>query len=184
MKAKPSNHRGEVVLELGPRDEALMATAFDSKPSSFSVKRILVPIDFSDCARKALQYAIPLAREHDASITAIYVIPPIYGVGEYGGIEYMPLESEARAYGEQRLAAMVLDEVDGTVTVNTLVRSGSPAGQIIRVAQDLPADLIVISTHGRTGLKHALVGSVAEHLVRGAPCPVLVVREKEHEFLV
>lgn len=64
-----------------------------------------------------------------------------------------------------------------------LVRSGSPAFEIIEVAKFLPADVIVISTHGRTGLKHMLLGSVTERVVSRAPCPVLVVREREREFI-
>jgi nucleotide-binding universal stress UspA family protein len=60
---------------------------------------------------------------------------------------------------------------------------GSPTLEIVEMARSLPADLIVISTHGRTGLKHVVLGSVAEHVVRRAPCPVLVVREEEHEIL-
>jgi nucleotide-binding universal stress UspA family protein len=104
-------------------------------------------------------------------------------VGEYGGFNYAALEAEMRASGDKQLAALAADEVRGEVPADTLIRSGSPAAEIIAVAQTLPADLIVISTHGRTGLKHVVVGSVTEHVVRHAPCPVLVVRESEHEFL-
>ena len=184
MKAKPSKHPGEVVLQLNRGDETLMERASDGrKRSPFRLNNILVPIDFSDCAKKALEYAIPFAREHDGTVTAVYVVPPVYGVGEYGGVDFTGLEAEARAYSEKRLNALLAQEVAGKVPAETLVRSGPPALEIIEVARNLPADLIIISTHGRTGLKHALLGSVAEHVVRAAPCPVLVVREKEHEFI-
>jgi nucleotide-binding universal stress UspA family protein len=184
MKAKPTNHPGEVVLELNRRDEALLAAAGgEVTPSPFRLKRILVPIDFSDCSKKALQYALPLAKQHRAAITLLYVVPPSYAVGEYGGIDYTSLEAEARAGADKALAALVVDEIRGEVPADTVVRSGSTAFEIIEAARRLPADMIVVSTHGRTGLKHVLLGSVAENIVRHAPCPVLVVREREHEFL-
>jgi universal stress protein A len=74
-------------------------------------------------------------------------------------------------------------EVDGNISADTLVLSGPPAARITEAARDIRADIIVIATHGRTGSKHALMGSVAEQVVRTASRPVLVVREKEHEFL-
>ena len=77
MKAKPTTKPGGVVLELNRRDEPLM-TAASTTASPFRMKRILVPIDFSDCAKKALQYAIPLAKEHQAALTLLYVVPPSY----------------------------------------------------------------------------------------------------------
>ena len=182
MKAKPSKKPGEVFLELGRDDEPLM-TAASSAASPFCMKRILVPIDFSDCAKKALQYAIPLAKEHKAALTLLYVVPPPYPVGEYSGIDYAQLQADMRMRGNMELSKLVTDEVRGAVPADTLVRVGSPATEITEAAESLDADAIVISTHGRTGLKHVLIGSVAENVVRRAPCPVLVVREREHEFL-
>jgi len=184
MKAKPTKHPGEVVLELSRNDEPLMAAASRSPAvSPFRLKRILVPIDFSDCAKKALQYAIPLAKEHEAALTLLYVVPTNYASGEYGGIDYASLEADMRASGDKQLSALAVDEVRGEVSADTLIRTGSAAAEIINVARSLPADLIVVSTHGRTGLKHVFLGSVTEHVIRHAPCPVLVVREREHEFL-
>ena len=184
MKARCSRNPGEVTLELNRRDEPLMdaATRMAVK-SPFTLKRILVPIDFSDCSKKALQYALPLAKEHEAALTLLYVVPPAYGASEYGGVDYAQLEASMREGGEKELAKLAVDEVCGEVTADTLVRVGSPAVNILEVARSLPADLIVISTHGRTGLKHVLLGSVAEHVVQRASCPVFVVREREHEIL-
>jgi universal stress protein A len=181
MKAKPTRTPGEVVLELNRRDEPFMAAA-NAVTSRFRMKRILVPIDFSDCSRKALQYAIPLAQEHNAALTLLYVVPPPYAAGEYVGIDYAQLQAEMRVSGDKGLSKLA-NELDGLVSAEKLVRVGSPASEIIEAAKDLDADVIVISTHGRTGLKHVLLGSVVEHVVRRAPCPVLVVREREHEFL-
>lgn len=182
MKAKHAKHPGEVILELSQRDEPLMDAASNPvKRSAFCLKRILVPIDFSDCSKKALAYAVPFAREYKAAITLLHVIPINYSVGEYGGGQY--IETEMRESSEKELAKLVVDDVAENVETETAVRVGSPTTQIVEVAKSIPADIIVISTHGHTGLKHVFLGSVAEHVVRCAPCPVLVVREKEHEFV-
>jgi len=182
MKARPAHIPGEITLELNRRDVPLLdaATRAAVKPA-LKLKRILVPIDFSECSKKALQYALPLASEHEAALTLLYVVPPAYGAGEYGGINYAQLEASMRTDGEKALSKLAAAELSGEVAGDTLVRVGSPAREIIETAKDLPADLIVISTHGRTGLKHVLLGSVAEHVVQRAPCPVFVVREGEHE---
>ena len=102
MKAKPTKHPGEVVLELNRRDEALLAAASgEVTPSPFRLKRILVPIDFSDCSKKALQYALALAKQHDAAITLLYVAAtPTYSVDGYGGIDYASLEADLLAGAE------------------------------------------------------------------------------------
>ena len=184
MKARPASHPGEVCLELNRRDEPLMdAATRTAAPSPFKLKRILVPIDFSDCSKKALRYALPFAQQHQASLILLYVVPKSYSAGEYGGIDYAQLEASMKEGSEQELAKLAMDEVSGKVSTEALVRVGSPTEEIIEVARSLPADLIVISTHGRTGLKHLLLGSVAEHVVQRAPCPVFVVREREHEML-
>jgi nucleotide-binding universal stress UspA family protein len=184
MKAKRSKHRGEVVLELDKGDESLLAAGAGRAATLFRLKKILVPIDFSDCSKKALQYAIPLARQHGAALTLLYVVPqPSFVGGEYTGIEYARLEDDQAVSGKKQLGALIANEVQGEVPAETLVRSGMPVVEILEAAKALPADLIVISTHGRTGLKHVLLGSVAEDVVRRAPCPVLVVREHEHDFV-
>ena len=184
MKARRTRNPGEVTLELNRRDEPLMdaATRMAVK-SPFKIKHILVPIDFSDCSKKALQYALPLAKEHQAALTLLYVVAPAYGAGEYGGIDYAQLEASMREGAEKEFAKLTVDEVCGEVATDTLVRVGSPAREIVETARRLPVDLIVISTHGRTGLPHVFLGSVAEHVVQRAPCPVFVVRENEHEIL-
>jgi len=182
MKARPSHDRGAVTLELTRRDEPLLDAATRTAVSPvLKLRRILVPIDFSDCSRKALQYALPLAKQQAATLTLLYVVPPAYGAGEFGDIDYAQLEAGMKAGGEKALARLALEEVREPATAETLVRVGSPTREIVETARSLPADLIVLSTHGYTGLKHVLLGSVAEHVVQRAPCPVLVVREQERE---
>jgi universal stress protein A len=180
MKAKPTRQPGRVLFEVNRRDESLMRAA--TSPS-LRLKQILVPIDFSECSKKALQYAAPLAEQHDAAITLIYVLPPpTFGAGDYVA-DYSYLEAEMRANAEKQLRTLLEGELGGQLEKDAVTRIGRPASEIIDLAKSLPADLIVISTHGHTGLKHILLGSVAEEIVRRAPCPVLVVREREHEFV-
>lgn len=184
MKARPSHKPGEVTLELNRRDELLLDAATQTvAKSALTLKNILVPIDFSGCSKKALQYALPLAKEHRATVTLLYVVPPAYRGDEYAAIDYAQLEESMVEGGKKELTKLVSDPVHGGVSAEILVVVGSPAREIIETAKNLPVDLIVISTHGRTGLKHVFLGSVAEHVVRLAPCPVLVVREREHEIL-
>ena len=150
----------------------------------FRIKSILVPVDCSDCSKKALQYAVPLANQHQASVTLLYVITtPSYNTGEYGEINYALLETEMRATAEEKLNALSDKEFASSTNRQCVVRTGSASAEIIALAKSMPADLIVISTHGRSGIKHVLLGSVAEDVVRRAPCPVLVVREREHDFV-
>jgi nucleotide-binding universal stress UspA family protein len=181
MKAKPTNRPGAVLLEVTDKDEKLLASAKAEAP--FRIKNILVPIDFSDCSRKALRYAIALAKEHEASISLLYVVSTNFAMGEPSSIEYVQFTSEARAKAQKELQALAAAEVHGEVIAKSFVRAGSPTAEILQMAASMPADIIVISTHGHTGLTHALLGSVTEHVVQRAPCPVLVVREREHECL-
>lgn len=184
MKARRTRNPGEVTLELNRRDEALMdAAARTVVKSPFTLKNILVPIDFSECSKKALAYALPLAKEHQATLILLYVVPPAYGVGEYGGIDYTQLQASMTHGGENELKKLAAQEIGNEISTQAFVRTGSPALETVNLAKSLPADLIVISTHGRTGLPHVFLGSVAEHVVQRAPCPVLVVREREHEIL-
>ena len=185
MKARPTHEAGGVTLELNRRDGPLMEAATRTAVKSpLVLKRILVPIDFSACSKKALQYALPLAKEHEAALTLLYVGPlPIYASGESGSVDTAALEAEMRAGAEEQLSLLVAEEVGRKVPVSKVIRFGSPRSEILQLADSLPADLIVLSTHGRTGLKHVFLGSVAEAVVRHAPCPVLVVREREREFL-
>ena len=151
--------------------------------SLFKLKRIPVPIDFSGCSKKALQYAIPLAEAHQAAITLLFVVPPPYGTDELVGIDYPQVEQTMCANGKDELEKLRSAEVRTDAPMGTMVGVGSPAFSILDAAGKLSADLILSSAHGRTGLRHVFLGSVAEQIVQRAPCPVFVVREREHEIL-
>ncbi len=150
----------------------------------FNLKKILVPVDFSECSEKALLYAVQFAKEFCATLDVVYVSPPfVLPADVVLPSNYTRIEKDVIDKAEQRLATLVLQRVPQGIPVEPIVRSGHAVTEIVNAAKEFNADLIIISTHGRTGLKHVLIGSTAEEVVRHAPCPVLTVREKEHEFL-
>lgn len=178
MKVKPTKKPGRVVVEVDRKDEGLLSAAEAATSVPFEIKRILVPIDFSGCSKRALQYALPLARQFGARLVLVYVMPANYFIGsEFGPVDFPVPEAEWRAQSQQELGAMARREIGTEVAFDAVVVQGQPAHEIAAAAVEYQASLIVISTHGRTGLRHVLVGSVTENVVRYAPCPVLVVRE-------
>jgi len=150
-------------------------------PTFLKLTKILVPIDFSPTSQKALQYAVPFARQFGAKITLLYAIEPLPETEERI-YELVDIEQVMRPVRKQ-LQTLASSAVESDLLDATLVRSGVPFVVITDIARDLEVDLIVITTHGYTGLKHVFLGSTAERVVRHAPCPVLVVREREHEFI-
>jgi nucleotide-binding universal stress UspA family protein len=141
------------------------------------IRTILVPVDFSDCSLAGLTYAIRFAKEVGARIMVLHVAdlgPVMMTTG--AGVYHLPTYTEAarRRCGDRMQA--FLKRVDfGGVPVDTLAVAGYCPAAIYEAAAKQGADLIIISTHGRTGFRHALLGSVAEGTVRRAGCPVLVV---------
>jgi nucleotide-binding universal stress UspA family protein len=143
------------------------------------INRILCPIDFSDFSRRALDYAVGIARWYGSRITALHVYPigiPSAAVapGAPMVIEPVVLSAPDRLQLQRELAAFV-DAERGGVPIETEVREGSVWRELTARAGELRADLLVLGTHGRTGFERLLLGSVAEKLVRKAPCPVLTV---------
>jgi universal stress protein A len=144
------------------------------------VTRILVPTDFSVHAEAALRYALELAKKFGASVHLMTVVENPLAAGmwstELYTAEIAGLQLNLVRDAERRLRGSVpLD--DGTVSIE--VRTGPAAKQILEVAAERGVDLIVLGTHGRTGLAHVVMGSVAEKIVRLAPCPVLTLRAKD-----
>jgi len=144
-------------------------------------ERILCPLDFSRHSNRALDMACALAREHKAKLTILhaYVIPA-YPLPE--GYVLASPETVAEILSKTQdamTAAKAKAQGSGVASVEALTTEGAPFPEIVRVARELNSDLIVIATHGRTGLKHVLLGSVTERVVRKAPCAVLTVRDPE-----
>ena len=141
-------------------------------------KKILCPIDFSDASRTALETAADLARRHGASLTLFHAYPvPGYTFPDGSFVASSKMMEElaeaAKAHLDEWKAMAVRLGVPGVEAVTAV---GEPAHEIVAFAREQKCDLLVLGTHGRTGLSHALMGSVAERVVRKAPCPVLTVR--------
>jgi universal stress protein A len=186
MKAKPSKTPGNVLLEIGDEDERLLSAT--EKPHRenlpFKLKKILVPTDFSECSRKALQYAIPFAKQFNASILLLNIVPVNYLIGsEFEAIDFVSLEEKLEKDSKTHLAEFAQEPIKKQITTESLVKIGRPAHEIIQIAKEREIDLIIMSTHGHTRLKHIFIGSVTENVMRHAACPVLIVHEHEHDFV-
>lgn len=145
-------------------------------------RKILVATDFSPPADEAVLTAADLSRRHGAALTLVYVYQPVtYGGLPEGHVVYTPLQmGDLMAAFEQRLrAAKHVAEAAGAMSVMTQLLVGPTSSEITDYAAAEEFDLIAIGTHGRTGLSRFLLGSVAEKVVRTAPCPVLAVRLDE-----
>jgi nucleotide-binding universal stress UspA family protein len=154
--------------------------------SRIQLRRILVPIDFSDHSKKALQYAIPFAEQFKSSIDLLYVVEPtIYPADfSFGQVGFPSVEDELRQRGSEELHTLMKNEIGKRVDSRFAVRTGKAFNEIDQYAKEEDVDLIIIATHGHSGMEHVLFGSTAEKVVRYAPCPVLVVRLAEKEFVV
>lgn len=136
--------------------------------------------DFSPLSKKALHYAVKFAQQFGAELTLLHVLEPPPGV-------LIPKETafpeEKLLLTEKNLRALIAGpRIHDVPDAGFTVRVGLASHEIVEAAKELDADLVVIATHGYTGLKHFCLGSTAERVVRAAPCPVFVVREKEREF--
>ena len=153
-------------------------------PQVLNLKKILVPIDFSPMSKKAFQYALRFAEQFGCEIVLLHVVEPervIAGTPLAVDV-FAQLDNDTTA-AEADLAALAASSRNRPNSVTSAVRSGHAPNEITKAAKDLDVDLIMIATHGYTSWRHLCISSTAERVVRTAPCPVLVVREKEHEFV-
>jgi nucleotide-binding universal stress UspA family protein len=143
------------------------------------LKKVLVATDFSPPSDAALAYGRALARTFGASLTLLHVVEN-YFLRPTASAPYMDQEARTRMLDDQ-----LTDEDRRQLGARAVLEiSDEPADAIAGFAKAQKIDLIVMGTHGRSGLERLLVGSVAEHVIRTAPCPVLTVRHPEHEFIV
>jgi nucleotide-binding universal stress UspA family protein len=147
-----------------------------------AIRKVLCPIDFSDTSRLALEYAVDLSLKMGADLTLLHVYQaPGYAMPEGLGVVMAgPEEMAAVVSGVDDLMKQWKADAEalGARVVQTATELGGTPVEIVRVATAGGHDLIVMGTHGRTGIGHALLGSTAERVIRHAPCPVLVVRQK------
>ena len=149
------------------------------------MKTIVHPTDFSDPSKYAMKYAFAFAEEFNAKLYVVHVIEEVSSALYFDMLQAPPLAQlmeDIEKQARQALADLIPEEIKGKLEIETAVRKGAPFLEIIRFADQVGANMIVCGTHGRTGLKHALFGSVAEKVVRKASCPVLSVRHPEHKF--
>jgi nucleotide-binding universal stress UspA family protein len=152
-----------------------------------NLKKILYPTDFSEYSLAALPYAVSIAKQNDAELYCLHVVD--MPQEEYLTSEYMvPLnvphvpEDKVLRTARARMERFVTENLSEIVKVESRVLVGIPFVEIIRYARDQSIDLIVIGTHGHSALAAMLLGTVAEKVVRKAPCPVLTVKHPNHKF--
>jgi nucleotide-binding universal stress UspA family protein len=150
------------------------------------LRKILLPTDFSDHSAAAMKYACELAAKFDAELHLLHTLEthrdstPAFGMG----LALPTYVKESRDAAEKALAGVLDPKWSIGRTIIHSIVEGSPILEIIRYARKHDIDLIVLATHGRTGLTHVVMGSVAESVVRSAPCPVLTVRPEGHQFVM
>lgn len=145
--------------------------------------RILVPIDFSEYSKLALDYAIEFAKKFQSELFLIYVIEPIVYPSDFGlgqvPINQVDFEIQSRA--EEELKKIITEKVPQNIKTNFVVKTGKPFIEIINTATESESDLIIIASHGHTGIEQILFGSTAEKVVRKSPIPVLTLRMKNNK---
>jgi nucleotide-binding universal stress UspA family protein len=152
-----------------------------------TLKTVLVPTDFSDASESALRYGKAMAEKFGASLHVVHVMEDLlahaWAAEVY--VSSMPqLRDEIEKESRLRLGALLTDGERKAFRAETALLAGNPFLEIIRYAKTHGVDLIVMGTHGRGPIAHMLLGSVAEKVVRKSPCPVLTVREAQHEFVM
>jgi len=161
--------------------EQFRENIIDLAPLVMHLGRIIVPLDMSELSLKALRYAVPFAKQFNAKLTLVHVVEMMAYTPE---LPYPPPLSQFKTTAAKKELAKIRDEnVPPEVPTELVVCHDFAPDAIVATARKTKADLIIVSTHGHTGLKHMFLGSTAEKVVRQAPCPVLVVREKEHDFV-
>ncbi|MFV1975480.1 MAG: universal stress protein [Candidatus Scalindua sp.] len=151
-------------------------------------KRIIVPIDFSDCSRKALEYAIATAKAHNSKLTILHVYEESF------------IEPYVNAANSEEEAGEIMKEIEfvnetkydeflktvdlSGVEYEKLLKKGVPETDIVEIAMEQQANLIVMGTHGRSGIKHILIGSTSEEVVRAVHCDIIIVKPEKFSFSI
>ena len=151
-----------------------------ANPLEFKIEKILVPLDFSPASMEALDYAVWVAKQFRAAIHLVHVYPP--DEASSAGAGHLLFETaETIERLNEELTGIHRKHVPTFRPENCHIRGGRPYQEIVRLAREMDADLIALSTRGHSGLKHLLLGSTAERVVRNAPCPVLVARKRKQK---
>lgn len=146
---------------------------------------ILLPTDFSDCSAEAASVARTLAERFGGRVLVLHVLDEPAAIDPMfrGDVPLEMLRSRMEQFAQENMDAFLSAHFSGFENFDTALATGIPFREIVRKAREAASDLIVIGTHGRTGVEHVLFGSTAEKVVRMAPCPVLSVRQGGREFV-
>ena len=149
-----------------------------------NINKILVPIDFSNYSKNALRYAVNFAKKFNSKIYLVYVVEPVIYPSDFsmGQVTFPVSDIEMNERAKDELESLAKTEIGSQFQVETVIKTGKPFVEINETASELDIDLIIIATHGHTGMEHLLFGSTAEKVVRKAPCPVLTLREPVKGF--
>ena len=178
------------IISTPTREKTVIPTSLEARetdaergavPSELKFERILVPVDFSEHSMKALHKALEFGRAFGAELILVHIVEQIIYPGDWS---YAPLAMSDFAAERREIVAAKLKALaaDSGVRATEIVRLGRAWQEIVEIAKERRADLVVVATHGYTGLRHVLMGSVAEKIVRHAPCAVLTVRADEKDF--
>ena len=151
-----------------------------------ALKHVLVATDFSDASERALAYGRELARTFGAKLRLLHVVENVASryATEVAFVDFPDIQVKIEEAGRVRLHSLITDDDRATLgATGVVVTSSAPASAIVDHAMTEPTDVIVVGTHGRTGVAHFFMGSVAERVVQTAPCPVLTVRAHQHDFV-
>lgn len=150
------------------------------------LKRICVATDFSKPAERAFDYGVSFARQFNAELHVLHVVEDIIPTVPEPGLAMLPSQEimeGLRKASQDGMKKLCETRPTSGVTIRQIIREGAPYREIAAYAKDESIDMIIVGTHGRAGLTHLLLGSVAERVVRSAPCPVLTVHATQHEFI-
>jgi nucleotide-binding universal stress UspA family protein len=161
-----------------PRRRSTVRAAAAASESPLHIHSILVPIDFSVHSKNALKYAVAMAEQFGASLHLVYVVEPTIYPADLGfGQVVLPgVEDELRLKGAEELQDLIKEEIGGRAKASYAVRTGNPHQEILAEADEKDVDLIVVATHGHSGVEHMLFGSTTDRIVRKSRRPVLTVR--------
>ncbi len=143
------------------------------------ISKVLVPIDFSEYSKNAFKYSIDFVKLFDAELFLIYVVEPIIYPADFslGQVAIPSIDIDMQKKAEDELNSLAKQFIKNNLKYKVVIKTGKPFVEINEYAREQDIDMIIIATHGHTGVEHLLFGSTAEKVVRKAPCPVLTLRE-------
>ena len=149
-----------------------------------NIKKILCPVDFSDCSKIALDYSVSLAKKYEAQILILHVVETSFPDPEYIAIceDMEKIHTQLTIQAETKISKLKENLINEKIKTTPIISTGKPFVEIIKCCKENNVDLVVIGSHGQSGLSHILFGSTAEKVVRKSPCGVLTVKHPDHLF--